>query len=98
MTEIAEYKGKTVKIINKYHYSQNRWWVETLDGTMLPDSSFPSGSVWCWFLTGIRELNPVDEAQIVEREIDGTLRSPIISGGEVLDLNPVQNDDDEFPF
>jgi hypothetical protein len=99
MSEVAEYKGKTVRIIRKYHYSPNRWWVETLDGTMLPDSPFNSGSVFVWHLKDIRPLHPVDEAQMIEREIDATLRSPIISGGEILDLNPpMQNDDDEFPF
>jgi hypothetical protein len=47
------------------------------------------------------ETNPADTAQQIEREIDADLPYPvIISGGEVLEVQPYRPavDDDNIPF
>jgi hypothetical protein len=72
--ETAIYKGKQVEVVNHFHYSADRWWVKTIDGSNLPDSAFSAGSVWCYLLKDLQtEAHPVNEAQSIERKIDQLL-------------------------
>ena len=54
---LADYNGQTVEVVNKYHYSPDRWWITSIDGGFLhlPGGYYKSGSVYSHSLTNIRE-------------------------------------------
>ncbi len=55
MKRIAEYKGRTVEIINDFHYSSDRCWVKGVNGTF--DGIYDAGSVYKCELQNIRKVS-----------------------------------------